>query len=77
MTKRIILAALLTSLATSISIYAIQPAIAVALPAATTEAPVASPFLSLDISYPAPQEPLDLTPITPTETVGAAKYEPF
>ena len=77
MMKRILLAALLASLTTSISIYAIQAAGAVALAPATAEAPVASAFLSLDQSYPAPQEPLDLTPITPTETVGAAPYEPF
>lgn len=77
MTKRIFFAALLASLTTSISIYAIQPAGAVALPQATTEASVASPLLSRDLSYPAPQEPLDRTPITPTETVGAAPYEPF
>lgn len=77
MTKKIFFAALLASLTTSISIYAIQPASAVDLSQATTDASVGSPFLSLDISYPAPQEPLDLTPITPTETVAAAKYEPF
>ncbi|MDP9920685.1 hypothetical protein J2W24_006367 [Variovorax boronicumulans] len=77
MTKRIFFAALLASLTTSVSIYAIQPASAVALPQATAEASIASPFLSLDHSYPEPQEPLDHTPITPTETVGAAQYEPF
>lgn len=77
MTKRILLAALLAGLTTSISIYAIQAAGAVALAPATAEARVASAFLSLDLSYPAPQEPLDRTPITPTETVGAAPYEPF
>lgn len=77
MTKRIFFAALLASLTTSISIYAVQPASAVALPEATADALAGSPFLSLEISYPAPQEPLDLTPITPTETVGAAKHEPF
>ncbi|SEU16752.1 hypothetical protein [Variovorax sp. OV084] len=76
MTKKIFFAALLTSL-TSISIYAIQPAGADALPQAAAEALVASPFLSLDLPYPMPQEPLDRTPITPTETVGAARYEPF
>lgn len=77
MTKRILLAALLASLATSISIYAIHAAGAVAPAPATVETPVASAFHSLDQSYPAPQEPLDHTPITPTETVGAAPYEPF
>lgn len=46
---------------------------------ATTEASVASPFFSRDLSYPLPQEPLTRTPtsITPTETVGAATYELF
>jgi hypothetical protein len=77
MTKKIFFAALLASLTASVSIYAIQPASAVALPEATTDASAGSPFLSLDISYPEPQEPLDLTPITPMETVGAAKFEPF
>lgn len=77
MTKKILLAALLTGLTTSISILAIQAAGAVALAPATAEARDASAFLSLDLSYPAPQEPLDRTPITPTETVGAAPYEPF
>ncbi|TWD73587.1 hypothetical protein FB547_12110 [Variovorax beijingensis] len=77
MTKRVFLAALLVSLTASVSIYAIQPAGAVANPQATSDASVAIPFPSPDLSYPAPQEPLDLTQITPTETVGAAKYEPF
>lgn len=77
MTKRIFLAALLAGVTTSISIYAIQAASAVAPPPATTDASIASAFLSLDPSYPVPQEPLDRTPITPTETVGAAPYEPF
>ncbi|MGJ7603603.1 hypothetical protein ACSFA7_04610 [Variovorax sp. LT1R20] len=77
MTKKIFFAALLASLTTSISIYAIQPASADAPPQATAEASVASPFLSIDLPYPMPQEPLDRTPITPTETVGAAQYEPF
>ena len=75
MTKRTFFAALLLSLTASVSIYAIQPAGAVAIPQATGDASVAIP--SPDLSYPAPQEPLDRTPITPTETVGAAKYEPF
>jgi len=77
MTKRIFFAALLASLTTSVSIYAIQPASAVASPQAASDASAAIPFPSLDLSYPPPQEPLDRTPITPTETVGAAKYEPF
>lgn len=78
MTTRIFLAALLAGLiALALSIYAIQPASAVALPQAPSEAPVASPFFSPDLVYPVPQEPLDRTPITPTETVGAAPYEPF
>ena len=77
MTKKMFFAALLASLTTSISIYAIQPASADALPQAAGEASVASPFPSLDLSYPMPREPLDRTPITPTETVGAARYEPF
>ncbi|MNR38056.1 hypothetical protein D3C85_1561280 [compost metagenome] len=54
MTKRILLAALLAGLATSISIYAIQAAGAVAPAPATVETPVASAFHSLDQSYPAP-----------------------
>lgn len=77
MTKRMFLAALLAGLITSISIYAIQASSAVPLPSARTEAWVAGAFLSLDLAYPAPREPLDRTPITPTETVGAAPYEPF
>ena len=77
MTKRIFFAALLASLTTSVSIYAIQPASAVASPQAASDASAAIPFPSLDLSYPPPQEPLDRTPITPTETVGAAKHEPF
>ena len=77
MTKRVFFAALLVSLTALVSIYAIQPAGAVAIPQATSDASVAIPFPSPDLSYPAPQEPLDLTPITPTETVGAAKFEPF
>ena len=78
MTKRIFLAALLASLiASALSIYAIQPASAIALPQTPSEASAASPFLSLDLVSPVPQEPLDRTPITPPETVGAAPYEPF
>ena len=77
MTKRIFLAALLASCTTSMAIYALQPASAVALPQATADDSIGSLFLPLDLSYPLPQEPLDRTPITPTETVGAARYEPF
>jgi hypothetical protein len=77
MTKRAFLAALVASLVTSVSIYAIQPASADAMPPAAAETLVVSPSHSPEISYPAPQEPLDRTPITPVETVGAAKFEPF
>lgn len=77
MTKRAFLAALLASLVTSVSIYAIQPASADAIPQAANDASVASLPPSSEVAYPAPQEPLDRTPITPTETVGAAKFEPF
>lgn len=77
MTKRVFFAALAASLVTSVSIYAIQPASADAIPQAANDAAVASPPPSLEVTYPTPQEPLDLTPITPTETVGAAKFEPF
>ena len=76
MTKRIFCAGLLVGIATTITVYALQPASAVALPQATTDTWVGSPFPSLELSYPVPQEPMDRTPITPTETVGAAPYEP-
>ncbi len=77
MTKTVLFTALLASLTTSISIYAIQPASASALPQAMAKSSVTNPVLSLDLQYPMSQEPLDHTPITPTETVGAAQYEPF
>lgn len=67
---------LLSDLTTSVSIYAIQAAGAVAL--APANARVACACLALARSVvPGAQEPLDRTPITPTETVGAATYEPF
>ena len=78
MTKKLVLSALLTGLIAFIALYAMQ-AVGADVPSrnATAEVVIEHPFFSPDLSFPPPQEPLDRTPITPVETVGAASYEPF
>lgn len=62
---RILAATLLLVLAGCVAVEAVRPAAA----AIGTAPP------SFDIAMPAPQEPLDATPITAVETVGAAHNE--
>jgi hypothetical protein len=70
MTKHL-LTALLSSLATSLALYAIQPIGVAEASSPDRVAPIAA-----DLSMPAPQAPFDMTPITPFETVGGAHHEP-
>ena len=76
MTIKLLWTALLSSLAASIVLYAM-------LPAGAAEAfPVIAPssenyLVPPPMAWPAPQEPLDNTPITPVESAGAASFEPF
>ncbi|MBC7480629.1 MAG: hypothetical protein H7337_01625 [Rhizobacter sp.] len=64
---RILAATLLLVLAGCVAVEAVRPA---ATPAAIDTTPP-----GFDIAMPAPQEPLDTTPITAVETVGAAHNE--
>ena len=76
MTIKLLWTALLSSLAASIVLYAMLPA--GAAEATQVTAPLGeSQTFSPVMSWPAPQEPFDNTPITPVETVGAARFEPF
>ncbi len=62
---RILVATLLLVLAGCVAVEAVQP-----VAAAIDTAPA-----SFEIAMPAPHEPLDTTPITAVETVGAAPNE--
>jgi hypothetical protein len=70
MTKHL-LTALLASVATSAGLYAIQPTSAAVPPAPARPASPAISPAPLDLAMPPPQEPLDMTPITPYESAGA------
>lgn len=74
MTKHL-LTALLSSIATSLALYAIQPIGAAEASAPDRLAPIAA-SASPDLSMPSPQAPFDMTPITPFETVGGLSHEP-
>ncbi|MDM0033452.1 hypothetical protein QTI33_15055 [Variovorax sp. J22P271] len=75
MTK-LLATALISIVAASMVVYAIQPVDAAVTPQASIGLALSS-FTSTDLSMPPPQEPFDNTPITPVETVGAAAYEPY
>ena len=70
MTKHL-LTALLASLATSAGLYAMQPISAAEPPAPDRPASAAISPAPLDLAMPPPQEPFDMTPITPYESAGA------
>lgn len=68
---RHLLTALLASLATSIGLYATLPISAAAPSAPARPASPAISLAPLDLEMPPPQEPFDMTPITPYESAGA------
>jgi hypothetical protein len=75
--NKTLVAGLLACAATLAALYATQSesAVAVTEPPRALDAFTASS--APDLAMPPPQAPLDMTPITPYETVGAAHYEPF
>jgi hypothetical protein len=76
MTIKLLLTALLSSLAAAIVFYAMVPA--GAAEATQVHAPPTERYsVPPAVAWPAPQEPFDTTPITGVETVGAAAFEPF
>lgn len=66
--------AVLAILAGLLLVQAIQPHGAEAAAQAPQAAP---PSAAADVAWPAPQEPFDMTPITPVESAGAAMHETF
>jgi hypothetical protein len=67
--------AVLTIFAGVLLVQAIQPHGAEA--AAQAPAQAAFPSAAADVAWPAPQEPFDMTPITPVESAGAPMHETF
>lgn len=55
-------------------VQAIQPHGAEAAAQAPQGVP---PSAAADVAWPAPQEPFDMTPITPVESAGASMHETF
>ncbi|MDM0074757.1 hypothetical protein QTH90_10215 [Variovorax sp. J2P1-59] len=69
--------ALLSILVAGMVLYAMQPVDAAVPPQASLDTLSPDRIGAIDLSMPPPREPLDTTPITPVETVGASAYEPF
>ena len=68
-------AIVLAILSSVLLLEAIEPHGAVA--AAKPAGQAAHPFAAADVEWPDPQEPLDMTPITPVESAGAPMNDAF